>query len=1034
MALQKQIITVPFTKGLAESVDVDARGVDLPVTAVNGEWTRHGKIRKRRGFTELTNQTDLGAALDSCRGLYSTGEELVCITNRRLYALNETWGRWMDRGPVSPFCGTQSLIGDGQFSYVNGDVAVGDDNYAIAVLNREKRTDLSTGLSADVVAQVFDTTDNSVIVRLQTAATITGLGTSTPHAVRATSCKGRLLMLWHHELLASTELRVREWTADTPNPNFPTPVTAITADLYNQARYKRSFDAIRVGDNYLVAFIDQTAQNIKLELRNSSHTILQSSTITGPFYFGVALSYDSTNSQIYVLSYRGAEGGDVVVYGRASADTSAVWGPIVLKNYLSPPGIYHFGVAFGFGRVACVWSEQTLSGTSTVVGTTNRSTDTAGANLDAEVLIPNANMRSRPWYYNNRCYVALQTVIAPQLFEAGSVYEYNDALPLSEAWECSWVADLFINDANPTYISSDATVNRLWEVAAIYNVGTGTSRRDAGTAMGSANNVAFPVATEAWYISPAILSSISGKTSAQQCFLHSCDFAARPLATSTYPSTLTIGGGFVAWYDGVWTYELGHAVGALPISDSVDDSNSGNGVLVELSTYDYRFTWESIDAAGVMHRSVVSPFIDFTITDGTPDYNTIQASVYTNPCSNRLMRGFSTVQMFRAGTDTVFYKALQPTYQEFNTQSDYLTTPVFDDGTIQGATLYTEGGEIDAVCTEGARIPYVVGGRLVVAYVMPNDEVVTGLAGMDEKTVIFTDSRIYMNVGLGPADDGNANDFSGPTLVCPDVGSVSPHSVVAYRDGIFFQSSTGIMVLDRSGQVHYVGFDVQDTLDEFPTITSAVDFPDRHQLRFTLIDAAGTDGVILVYDYEFEAWSRWEPQQVESGPGRIPAVAAAVHQGVYYVAMANGDIFREDASTYYDDTTVYAPMKISTGWLSAADGGGWQRIRRLMPLLHREDHCQVTLSVWLDNTVTVVPLSSQVWTGAQIDAMANADDHMDLLMEPPYQQCKSIRVEIEDAVSSSPATTTGQGFSATGISFEIGAKRGLTKVASQQKA
>lgn len=1069
MALQKQTIHLPLHRGYDESTDERVRDAASNLRLINADWDAFGAVRKRYGFTEVSTLDDSGAAVPSCRALGSTGDELVLVTDTRLYAYNEEWPRWIDRGPVSPFCGHRTELGLGTMSIPQADVCSGDDGFTIHVLNVEYTTDTtasSAGVTAAVAAIVTDTDTGSVVAPFPVQLSITGTGASAPHGVRAAACNGRLLM-FYQETLPTTAiasiLKCYEWVTTSPSSAPPNNAASITGDLGYGQRYQRYFDAIRVGNNYCVAWISYANADIYLELRNNAHTVLQSSTITGTFSNGVALHYDSANSKIYVLSMNTGETSDIVVYSRSSADLTAVWGPTTMGSVGLGEALHSLGVTFGNSRVSCVWS-MLASGDPIV--TKNRSTDASGADLDTVHVIYNSTMITRPWYYGGRFYAALATRLVRAEYYAGggSVYDVNGSFPKLDAWECNWVADLYVDEVNPAYTGA---TERIHEVAAIFDVGNAANFLQPSVRMGAANNATAAATTEYRFCAPTADGQLGGKRTKVRHGVYSCDFALRPLLVRCIPKTIVIGGGFVSWYDGQHCYELGQALAPLPDSVSFDGVNTSTGVLVEAQAYTFRMVWEFRDAQGIAHRSIPSPVAEFATTDATPNENTIRLAALSNPVTNRHVANYDRegrLRVYMAAADGIYYDGLLPTYLAGNLWSQDTSNTVDVDGTIQGDILYTEGGEIEAVCTEGARIPIVAGGRLLLGdhwtrsrfsytkplapgtateqqyapefneafgYVLPRSESITGMAALDDKTIIFTESHIYTNVGSGPADDGSANDFSGPVLVSGTYGCTNPHSVVEFDGGVVFQSAYGLMILDRGLNVAPIGLQIQDTVENYSDITSAVHFRERHQLRFTCRNSGATSGLIMVFDYLAKTWSRWEVLQTDySTTTPVPFVAACVHDGVYYAATSWGDLMKEDTSTYLDDGANYVPLTIKTGWLRSGGPGGWQRVRRILPALRWGDHNDLTVNIYLDDNTAASATYSL--TADTMALMAAPTKRMEMVLEPPVQKCNAISVEFIDATSASPATTSGAGYSASSISFEVGVKRGLNKGGSQR--
>ena len=79
---------------------------------------------------------------------------------------------------------------------------------------------------------------------------------------------------------------------------------------------------------------------------------------------------------------------------------------------------------------------------------------------------------------------------------------------------------------------------------------------------------------------------------------------------------------------------------------------------------------------------------------------------------------------------------------------------------------------------------------------------------MDGRLVVFKRAVIQAITGAGPNDLGQGA-FNPPQAASTAIGTSIPGSVVAMPDGIMFQSSKGIWLLDRGLGLTYVGAPVE---------------------------------------------------------------------------------------------------------------------------------------------------------------------------------------------------------------------------------
>jgi hypothetical protein len=415
--------------------------------------------------------------------------------------------------------------------------------------------------------------------------------------------------------------------------------------------------------------------------------------------------------------------------------------------------------------------------------------------------------------------------------------------------------------------------------------------------------------------------------------------------------------------------------------------------------------------------------------------------------------------LYRAGADAVFRRVTEAMRLVPNINSAAYTAIFLDWGQTQGAALYTDGGaELEAAPPEGALYARTIAGAVwlagfirrdriqpskrvtpgtaaetatapeyheSLAMVIPDGERATGLAEMDEKAVVFTTSRIYVVAGQPPGKTG-ASSLSPLTAVATDGGCIEPRSVASCPAGVFFEGAQGIMLLDRGHAVTYAGEAVREILATYPVITSAVVVPAATQVRWTATSLDGTSGAIIVYDYAVQTWAYWLIRA--AGVPAVPFVAAALHQGAYYAVTAAGIVWYEDATSYYDDGSLYVPLDVTTAWLAQPTPGAWRRVRRIIPTAERKDRHRLIVSVGHDYKTDWT--ENFGFSGAVIDAWPGAPTEQPRITIA-RQKCQAIRVRIFDDAD---ASVTGEGYTLAGLAIELGSKGGTAKVGHAQRS
>src|ERR1700679_4285215 len=125
MALQKQVVPVPFTKGLDLKSDPKQVIMGKLLTLENGVFTSPGRIEKRNGYGML-NQTIQGTAtkISSGSALANFKNELLLLTGTEGYSFSESTSRWSDKQTITNLEISVSQIVRNTFIQTTPDVAV----------------------------------------------------------------------------------------------------------------------------------------------------------------------------------------------------------------------------------------------------------------------------------------------------------------------------------------------------------------------------------------------------------------------------------------------------------------------------------------------------------------------------------------------------------------------------------------------------------------------------------------------------------------------------------------------------------------------------------------------------------------------------------------------------------------------------------------------------------------------------------------------------------------------------------------------
>lgn len=711
-----------------------------------------------------------------------------------------------------------------------------------------------------------------------------------------------------------------------------------------------------------------------------------------------------------------------------------------------------------------------------VVSRPVRESDATAIQTEADFY--NAIPVSRPWFHDSRCYQWLQTAVCQQDPEHDDVA--LDGTAPTIAFEAHWMADLMMGQANPE------SGGRIPNMVGLHSVGTAppflepteNDLQDRPLPLiwangNCANVVRWPDSDEYRHAVPVICNAEETQDPRHEILELSCDFAAPVSVAITSRGAAVIGGALTTWYAGGFTEEVGYVVppmivvssGNYPIGFTMPAFPAPPTTL-PVEDYTWQAIWESYDNLGHYHRSHPSPPV---MHQHRAPYDSVKHAFWCSSATNRYLvpgREMSVV-LYRAATDAQFARATrvmrlvanEPASQHWTDEVIDYGEFIDDNGVGVGSLLYTNGGiELENVAPEGAAFPAVCGELVWLAGMVrgerlqhskprmdlaveggpvapefneglglsiPSGEPATAVVGDEDKVAIFTEGHVYVIAGTGPDAAGNNSDFSQLTPVHCDGGCVEARSVVSTPLGVFFQHRAGIYLLQGMG-TQFVGYPVSGLTETYPVITSAVLVPGATQVRFTCNNAAGTAGIVLVYDYQGQAWMHWV---IKPHGQQIAFAGACMHDGVYHVVTPTGVVYREDETTHRDEGLTWVPLAVKTAWAQGAGSAGWQRMRKAIPLIKSEETHGIAVTVYRDFSETSD--QAEAWSGTEVAAFAQPEQ---VCVRLANQQGQAYAFEVEDTDPGVTLAPTGEGYSIAGITLEYGVKRGVAKVPREQRA
>ena len=270
------------------------------------------------------------------------------------------------------------------------------------------------------------------------------------------------------------------------------------------------------------------------------------------------------------------------------------------------------------------------------------------------------------------------------------------------------------------------------------------------------------------------------------------------------------------------------------------------------------------------------------------------------------------------------------------------------------------------------------------------------LASLDGRLFVFSRTGIHVIDGQGFAENGTGG-YSLPQRLPTDAGCIEPRSVCVTPAGVIFQGPGGLSLLTRAGQITSFGGAVQDTLDAYPTITSAALDAANERAVVHCLNSGGT-AIALLFDYRTGTWS------TSARVDGAYAKAAAAIAGTYHWASSAGAVLKTSAG-WLDGSTWYG-QTIETGWIKFAGLEGFQRVWRVIIRFRLRSACGLTVRFAFDYSDSYT--ETKAFTEAELATAATA-----LELGPARQRCAALRIKLEETAPA--AAGTGQGFELLGL-------------------
>jgi len=525
------------------------------------------------------------------------------------------------------------------------------------------------------------------------------------------------------------------------------------------------------------------------------------------------------------------------------------------------------------------------------------------------------------------------------------------------------------------------------------------------------------------------------------------------LATAIQGQAL-LSGGVPALYDGQHLSEYGFHFGPLINAGEagVTESTPAPGFLTPSTAYQWVAIYTWLDSAGMRHQSWLSNVATLTtsssvtgITATLTVWNlTLTEHEDTLDPSQPVM-----IELYRKGGTTDGFFHLDQVVTNDRTQPNQYVVSSISDADIQTKEiLYTEGGVLEDTTVPACR-HIVANGDRVWAISADDPEFVwhtkingrdqrlpgfntdfvqrteigsgcTALASLDDKLIVFKESRVFAYVGNPPNNQGQPGSLNGPILISVATGCIDPRSVCNCPAGVVFQARDSLYVLSRGLEVQKIGGPVEDTLALYPVVTSAVHAEALELVLFTVSNAGGTEGATLAWHYQINEWTVWYTQDSRS-TAKWPAVTGAMchREGVprYHQGQADGLPLWIDPSYYPDHDGTARTFTATTPWFQFAQVQGFQKVRRVSFLGTYQNVHSLDFKVYYDFDITTY----DTFTLTSTEVAALVKGSREQIGIHLGKKCEAIRIEV---TATKDGLGTGRLVRWESLLLELGGKGG----------
>lgn len=458
--------------------------------------------------------------------------------------------------------------------------------------------------------------------------------------------------------------------------------------------------------------------------------------------------------------------------------------------------------------------------------------------------------------------------------------------------------------------------------------------------------------------------------------------------------------------------------GFLLYPDPAPSVTTIGGGTIGAGTYSYVLVFEFIDENGDLIESAPSQPFSKTYVAGS------RGDILYNTNGFSSMLNFNIVAYRTTNGGTIYYRL--PSVFIGSTLIDDTADAVLTSGKI----LYTTGGVVENVQPHNCYWLSVAKRRLwtftagsvdtlwftkeiregfapafsdlLTLSIDRNYGELMGVASNDDNIIILKQQAIYVTNGDGPSDT-LVGQFNPPASIAQGMGCINSRSIVETPQGVFFQSQEGIYIVDKGLGVSFIG---QPLYKSEGTILTGLYDPALNRVLFL------TTTDIWSYYMTTGTWHRW--------PVSNPVDMQIIDGQIYLLTTAR--ILRQTAGIWQDNGVNYE-QQIKLGQMQFSGIQGYQRVFRILIGGRQSDGASgnITAQTFFDYGAT----ATDTFTIAQSATLTGGITRLEI--RPSVQKCETMQILLSH-------TANNSGMTIDRVSAEVGLIGGIGRRAATGRA